>query len=170
MNIYTELIEFNWTMIFIWLTVLVLYLVMKHFFFEKIHNFMEKRTNQIKEAFENAEQTNQAASEKMLDYQRKIDDIEAEARDIVREAKLRADVQAKSIIDDANQKAAERLQQAEKEIESEKLRAIGEMREQIAALAILAAQKVLEQQLAVSGQDELIDQIIREVEGSTWQN
>ncbi|MFA5637156.1 MAG: F0F1 ATP synthase subunit B [Anaerovoracaceae bacterium] len=170
MNIYTELIEFNWTLLFIWLTVLVLYLIMKHFFFEKVHNFMENRTSQIKESFENAEQVNQLAAEKLLNYEEKIDQVQTEAREIIKDAKLRADAQAKAIVDDANQRAMEKMQQAEKEIENERLRAIGEMREQIAALAILAAQKVLEQKLEVSGQDELIDQIIQESGGSTWRN
>jgi len=170
LNIYTELIEFNWTLLFIWLTVLVLYLIMKHFFFEKVHNFMENRTSQIKESFENAEQVNQLAAEKLLNYEEKIDQVQTEAREIIKDAKLRADAQAKAIVDDANQRAMEKMQQAEKEIENERLRAIGEMREQIAALAILAAQKVLEQKLEVSGQDELIDQIIQESGGSTWRN
>ncbi len=170
MNIYTELIEFNWTLLFIWLTVLVLYLIMKHFFFEKVHNFMENRTSQIKESFENAEQVNQLAAEKLLNYEEKIDQVQTEAREIIKDAKLRADAQAKAIVDDANQRAMEKMQQAEKDIENERLRAIGEMREQIAALAILAAQKVLEQKLEVSGQDELIDQIIQESGGSTWRN
>ena len=170
MNIYTELIEFNWTLLFIWLTVLVLYLIMKHFFFEKVHNFMENRTSQIKESFENAEQVNQLAAEKLLNYEEKIDQVQTEAREIIKDAKLRADAQAKAIVDDANQRAMEKMQQAEKEIENERLRAIGEMREQIAALAILAAQKVLEQKLEVSGQDELIDQIIQESGGTTWRN
>ncbi|MFA7660791.1 MAG: F0F1 ATP synthase subunit B [Anaerovoracaceae bacterium] len=157
-------------MLFIWLTVLVLYLIMKHFFFEKVHNFMENRTSQIKESFENAEQVNQLAAEKLLNYEEKIDQVQTEAREIIKDAKLRADAQAKAIVDDANQRAMEKMQQAEKEIENERLRAIGEMREQIAALAILAAQKVLEQKLEVSGQDELIDQIIQESGGSTWRN
>jgi len=143
---------------------------MKHFFFEKVHNFMENRTSQIKESFENAEQVNQLAAEKLLNYEEKIDQVQTEAREIIKDAKLRADAQAKAIVDDANQRAMEKMQQAEKEIENERLRAIGEMREQIAALAILAAQKVLEQKLEVSGQDELIDQIIQESGGSTWRN
>jgi len=131
---------------------------------------MENRTSQIKESFENAEQVNQLAAEKLLNYEEKIDQVQTEAREIIKDAKLRADAQAKAIVDDANQRAMEKMQQAEKEIENERLRAIGEMREQIAALAILAAQKVLEQKLEVSGQDELIDQIIQESGGSTWRN
>lgn len=169
MELYAGLIEFNWTLVFIWLTVITLYFVMKVFFFEKVYNFMKNRSNQIKDSFENADLANQAAAKKLQDYQQKIDQVEAEASEIIRNAKVQADIQAKNILDQANQEAAERMQRAEKEIEEERLRAIGEMREQIAALAIFAAQKVIEQQLDISGQDEMFDRIIQEVEGSTWQ-
>ena len=37
---YTGLIEINWSIIMIWITVIVLFLVLKKFFFEKVKNFM----------------------------------------------------------------------------------------------------------------------------------
>ena len=46
---YTGLIEINWSIIMIWITVIVLFLVLKKFFFEKVKNFMETRSNSIQE-------------------------------------------------------------------------------------------------------------------------
>ncbi len=170
MELYTNLIEFNWTMLFIWLTVLVLYLILKRFFFEKIHNFMEARANQVKESFENADRVNVMAEEKLQAYNHKLAEIEAEGQNIIREARKKADMQAKQILEDANKKANEMIRQAEEEIEKKQLQAIVEMKSQIAELAMLAAEKVLEQQLNVYGQDALVDQIIEEVGKSAWQN
>lgn len=170
MELHAGLIEFNWTIVFMWLTLITLYFVMKHFFFEKVHDFMEKRKNQIKEAFENAEIANATAEEKLQDYEKRIGDVEGEARDIIRQARLDADAQAKIMLDETNDKMMEMRAQAEKEIEEEKHKAIAEMREEILNLAIMAAQKVLEQQIEVSGQDDFMDKIIQEVEGRSWQN
>ena len=44
------------------------------------------------------------------------------------------------------------------------------MKSQIASLAILAAEKLLEQQLETYGQEELIDRIIKEAGSSAWRN
>jgi F-type H+-transporting ATPase subunit b len=170
LDIYTGLIEFNWTLIFMWLTILVLYLVMKHFFFEKIHNFMQERSNRIKRSFDEAEELNLKAEETLSTYNKKIEDIEAEGREIIKKAKLQADIQAKNIIREANERASEIIKQAEMDIEKEKLQAISEMRSQIASLAVLAAEKLLEQQLETYGQDELIDRIIKEAGSSAWRN
>ncbi len=170
MELYTNLIEFNWTMLFIWMTVLVLYLILKRFFFEKIHNFMEARANQVKESFENADRVNVMAEEKLQAYNQKLAEIEAEGQNIIREARKKADMQAKQILEDANKRANEMIRQAEEEIEKKQLQAIVEMKSQIAELAMLAAEKVLEQQLNVYGQDALVDQIIEEVGKSAWQN
>ncbi len=170
MELYAGLIEFNWTLVFIWLTVITLYFIMKHFFFEKVHNFMVARENTVRESFENAEQVNALAAEKMESYEKKIANLENEGREIIRVAKVKADERADSIIDEANEKVQAMLQKAQDEIEREKIRAIAEMRDQIAAMAIYAAEKIIEQKLDMAGQDEILSGILDEAGRVTWQN
>ncbi len=170
MELYAGLIEFNWTMVFIWLTVITLYFIMKRFFFEKVHNFMVSRENAVKESFENAEQVNLLANEKLETYEKKIANLENEGREIIKNAKLKADERAESIINEANDKVQAMLQRAQEEIEQEKIRAIAEMRQQIAAMAIFAAEKIIEQKLDMSGQEEILSGILDEAGRATWQN
>lgn len=168
MEIYTGLIEFNWTLVFMWLTLITLYLILKHFFFEKVHNFMVARQNQVKESFENADRVNQLAEDKLMAYEKKIAEIEGEGREIIKNAKIKADAQAKDIVDEANAKAANMINVAEQEIQRLQQRAVAEMKLQIASLAILAAEKVLEKQLDASGHTELISEIIEEAGKTGW--
>lgn len=168
MEIYTGLIEFNWTLVFMWLTLVVLYLILKHFFFEKVHNFMVARENQVRESFENADRANQLAEDKLTAYEKKIADIEGEGREIIKTAKIKADAQAKDIIDEAGEKAANMIKMAEQEIQRLQQKAVAGMKAEIAGLAILAAEKVLEKQLDASGQAELISEIIEEAGKSGW--
>ena len=89
MELYAGLIEFNWTIVFIWLTVITLYFIMKHFFFEKVHNFMVARETAVRESFENAEQVNIFWPTRNCRPTRKIANLENEGREIISKAQSR---------------------------------------------------------------------------------
>ena len=167
---YTGLIEINWSIIMIWITVIVLFLVLKKFFFEKVKNFMETRSNSIQDAFDSAEAVNRRADEKMQNYTKRIANVEAEGREIIRDAKIKADAQAREIIEDANKQATEIMNKAEKNIEREKQKAMEEMRKEVAALAMLAAERIVEREIQNIGQDEIVDEVINKARSSGWQN
>lgn len=171
MDYTTPLISFNWTWVMQLITVLVLFLILKKFFFEKVHNFILKREDTLKDAFDNAESVNRRADEKMENYTRKIAKIEDEGREIIKAAKVKAEAQAKEIIDEANQKAGDMVLVAEKEIEREKMRALAEMRTEISTLALLAASKIMEKNLEQGDeQNKIVDKIIEEAGRAEWQN
>ena len=167
---YTGLIEINWSIIMIWITVIVLVLVLKKFFFEKVKNFMETRSNSIQDAFDSAEAVNRRADEKMQNYTKRIANVEAEGREIIRDAKIKADAQAREIIEDANKQATEIMNKAEKNIEREKQKAMEEMRKEVAALAMLAAERIVEREIQNIGQDEIVDEVINKARSTGWQN
>ena len=167
---YTGLIEINWSIIMIWITVIVLFLVLKKFFFEKVKNFMETRSNSIQDAFDSAEAVNRRADEKMQNYTKRIANVEAEGREIIRDAKIKADAQAREIIEDANKQATEILNKAERNIEREKQKAMEEMRKEVAALAMLAAERIVEREIQNVGQDEIVDEVINKARSTGWQN
>ena len=167
---YTGLIEINWSIIMIWITVIVLFLVLKKFFFEKVKNFMETRSNSIQDAFDSAEAVNRRADEKMQNYTKRIANVEAEGREIIRDAKIKADAQAREIIEDANKQATEIMNKAERNIEREKQKAMDEMRKEVAALAMLAAERIVEREIQNIGQDEIVDEVINKARSTGWQN
>lgn len=167
---YTGLIEINWSIIMIWITVIVLFLVLKKFFFEKVKSFMETRSNSIQDAFDSAEAVNRRADEKMQNYTKRIANVEAEGREIIRDAKIKADAQAREIIEDANKQATEIMNKAEKNIEREKQKAMEEMRKEVAALAMLAAERIVEREIQNIGQDEIVDEVINKARSTGWQN
>ena len=167
---YTGLIEINWSLVMIWITVIVLFLVLKKFFFEKVRNFMETRSNSIQDAFDSAEAVNRRADEKMQNYTKRIANVEAEGREIIRDAKIKADAQAREIIEDANRQSAEMLNKAERNIEREKQKAMEEMRREVAALALMAAERIVEREIQNVGQDEIVDEVINKARSTGWQN
>lgn len=167
---YTGLIEFNWTLLMIWITVIILFLVLKKFFFEKVHKFIEARENSIRDAYDSAEAVNRKADEKMENYNRKIARLEEQGREIVKEAKIRAEERAQEIVEEANQKANEMIVAAERQIERERQKALADMKQQVAVLALLAAEKIVERDIAQVGQDQIVDEIIEQAGNRQWQN
>jgi len=59
---------------------------------------------------------------------------------------------------------------AQAEIERERQKARSDMRNEIAALAMLAAEKIIERELQSTGQDEIIDGILEQAGTAGWQN
>ena len=156
--------------IFYLVNFLILVGVLGKFLYKPFRNLMETRKQSIVDALDNAEAVNRRADEKMANYDRKIAKLEAEGREIIKEAKIKAEEQANEIIEQANQRASQIMNRAEKEIEREREKAVLEMREQIAVLSLMAAEKIRERDVEVNGQDQIIEQVLEEAGASEWQN
>lgn len=156
--------------IFYLVNFLILVGVLGKFLYKPFLNLMETRKQSIVDALDNAEAVNRRADEKMANYDRKIAKLEAEGREIIKEAKIKAEEQANEIIEQANQRASQIMNRAEKEIEREREKAVLEIREQIAVLSLMAAEKIMERDVEVNGQDQIIEQVLEEAGASEWQN
>jgi F-type H+-transporting ATPase subunit b len=152
----------------VFITFVILYFILKRFFFEKLRNFMEARERKIQDAFDNAAAANKNAETRLMDYDKKLSGAEAERREILLKAKADADASARDIIRAAEEKAAAMRISAEREIERERQQAISEMREQIASLAVFAASKILEREIGEGDQQAIIDKAIAEAGQSEW--
>ncbi|MDR3364318.1 MAG: F0F1 ATP synthase subunit B [Clostridiales Family XIII bacterium] len=168
METVAPLIGFNWTFVMVLVTFAVLYLILKKFFFEKVHDFMEAREQKVKDQFDNAEAAGKLAEEHLAEYKTKLEDVEIERRGVLKEAKALADQRAQQIVGEANERAAEIIRAAEKETERERAVAVEAMRDQVAMLALYAAEKIIEKQLDEKEQMLLIDDIIRQDGGEAW--
>ena len=168
MTVYEPLLALNWNLLFSAITVLVLFLILKKFFFEKVHNFMEERENEVRTQFETAEENNRLAEQKRMDYEERIKNYQSEGREIIKAAKDDAKVQAQSILDDAKEKARVAIEKSEAEIERQKNNARRELKDEIGSLAVMAAERIIEKELSDRNQSEIVDKIIREAEEERW--
>lgn len=164
------IIELNWSFVMILINVVILYILLKRFFWEKVRKFMLDRQAAIQDAFDSAEAINRRADEKMQNYSKRIANVEEEGREIIRAARARADAQAKDIVENAHKEASEIIAKAERTIEVEREKATAEMRQEIASLAILAAEQIVEKEIQSSGQEAIIDEVINNARSTGWQN
>ena len=170
MEMTQGLIELNWTSLMIVANLFILYIILKKFFWEKIRKFMKDRENAVRDAFDSAEAMNKRADEKMRNYSARIANVEEEGREIIRQARAQADVQAQEILDEARQQASELMAKTERNIELEKAKAMEEMRQEIGTLALMAAEKIVGREIEGIGQEKIVDDVIDQARSSGWQS
>ena len=170
MEMTQGLIEFNWSSLMILCNVFILYIILRKFFWEKIKKFMDDRAAAVQDAIDAAEAVNKRADEKMANYSKRIANVEEEGREIIKASKQQADAQAQIIIEEARKQASDIIAKAEKTIELEKSQAMEEMRQEIASIAMLAAEQIVGKEIDSVGQDAIIDQAIEDARSAKWQN
>lgn len=149
---------------------LILLWFLKHFLFDKVNKVIDNRTNDIRDTISYAESKMQEAEKLKESYEMQIANLQEEGREIIRNAKIKADAQAKDILQEAEDRTAMLIGQTETEIERLKKKSLEDMKKEIGALAILAAEKILEKELDHQEQQAVIGRIIDETESSKWQN
>ena len=169
-NLYQGLLEINWNLLFSAITVLVLYLILKHFFFEKVQNFMEARKAAVQESLDRAEATNEEAQALLADYQATLSNAEEEKRAIIKEAKAEADRRSDVIVGEAKQQAQKIVAEAHEKMQAEEEKAVVQLKKEVASLAVLTAERIMQKELDESSQQELVDQVLEEAASGKWQN
>ena len=79
--------------------------------------------DRIRSSIENADNVNKLADEKLQNYEAKIANVEMESRQMLKAARDEAKVQAKEIVDSANEKARNLIDHSQKEIRREQYNA-----------------------------------------------
>ncbi len=156
--------------IFYLINFLILMGVLTRFLYKPFLNMLAARKQSIKDALDNAELTNRRADEKMEQYSKKISKVEEESREIIRTAKIKADAQARDIIEDARKEAGDIIAKAEKTIEKEKEKAMEDMKQEIAVIAVMAAEKIVEHEIQRVGQEAIVEEVIRQARSTGWRN
>ncbi|MFZ7134444.1 MAG: F0F1 ATP synthase subunit B [Eubacteriales bacterium] len=164
------LVEFSWTFVFQIVNTLILYLVLKKFLFVPVTEFIQGRQDEIQSSYDDAEKTNEEAENLKSEYENKLDKVEEEKQEILIAAKKKADEQGSEIIKESKEQAAKLKEKAEQEIEIEKKKAINDVKDDISSMVIMAASKVLENEVDESRNKKLVDDFIKEVGESKWQN
>jgi F-type H+-transporting ATPase subunit b len=156
--------------IFYMINFLILVGVLTKFLYKPFLGVLEERKKKIQDAFDSAEMMNRRADEKMANYTARIANVEEEGREIIKEAKQRAEAQAADIISEANEKASQIVAAAQRQIELDKQKAMDDMKQHVAALAMMAAEKIVERDIAQIGQEQIVDEIIEQAGSGQWQN
>jgi len=141
----------------------LIFFLLARFVWPRVLRTLDERQERIAKGLEDA----RAAEEARANAERERDQILAQARSegqrLLEEARQRGDEQVKTMAREATQDAEERRTQARTQAEEERNRILSESREQIVALAMAAAQRVVGETLDMAKQRTIIERFFTEV-------
>jgi len=148
-----------WTII----TFVVVLVILKSTVWKPLLAALDERERRISDALESAEKAREEAQATLSEYQKKLDEAEAEAQEIVRQSREAAEHVHQGIVEDARREARQTAEQARRSIESEKRAAIVELRREVADLAMQAASSLIEANLDDEQNRRLVDDAIASI-------
>ena len=137
----------------------IVFLTLQAWVYKPLLNMLDARRKKIGQGLEDARVAAEARADAEKEAARIHADAQAEAGKIVREATERAGIAAQDVKAAAEADAGKIRAAAVSEAEEERNRILGELRGQVAALAIAAAQKLVGASLDEKRQHALIDEL-----------
>ena len=138
------------------LATIVLILVVRFFFWNKVTAFLEARHKIVDSELKNAEKLNEEAKEMKEQVSLEYESIKKEANEIINRAKETSKVEAQAIIDEANEKAKSIIEEGNKEVQREKEKALKEVSEEALTIAAAMASKIIDEEIDENKYDEKI--------------
>ena len=142
---------------------IILYLALNKFAFKPLFGVMEKRRQLILEQMNSAETNRQQAEASMAEQKAALDEARKEAYAILEQARQTSTKQADEIVNTAKNEATRLKEDALKDIESEKNKAISALRTEVGGISVQIASKIIEKQVDEKAQTELVDKYLKEV-------
>lgn len=156
--------EFNLTTVVITvINFIILYLILRHFMFDKVNGVIDERNNSIKENINKADSDRAEAEALKLENLKKLEESKVEGKKIVENYKLKAEKVSDGIKEEASNEAELIIERAKKEVEREREKAEDELKNKVADLAVILSSKALEKSIDEAEHRRLIEEFIAKV-------
>lgn len=159
-----------WKILFMLINLFLIYLILKRFLYKPVKKMFEMREQEVAETYQKADAAEAEAHQLKDQYEKKLSGAKSEAEEIVRSATRRAQLRSESMIGEAKDTVSNMMAQAEEQIASEKKKAVNEIKDDIADIALMAASNVLKKEMDAKDHGKLIDEFIDKVGDGPWQN
>jgi F-type H+-transporting ATPase subunit b len=146
-----------WTLIAFGIT----FFVLRKYAFGPIQKTIDDRRDRIRQAVEEADNARNEARELLEQHRALIGQAKQESADILAEARKVADAQIERAKHEAEVERQRRLEETRKQIDAETVRAIGQIRSEVAGLTIEATQRVVGKVLDAVDQRRLVDEAVQ---------
>ncbi|MCM1023186.1 MAG: F0F1 ATP synthase subunit B [Prevotella sp.] len=145
------------------LNTLILFLVLKHFLFDKVNAVLESRRNEVAKTYEDADSALANAKQLETEYTEKLSAAKEESAEIVKNATKKAQTRSDEIISGAKEEARGIMDKAEADIEKEKKRAVNQIKDEISDIAMSIASQVVSKEIDKNAHKQLIESFIDEI-------
>ncbi|HIT79716.1 MAG TPA: F0F1 ATP synthase subunit B [Candidatus Faecivivens stercorigallinarum] len=160
----------GWQLLFTLINLVIDYFILKKFLYQPVKKMFAQRQAEVEDTYKKADEANADATSLKQQYEQKMAGAREEADAIVRNATGRAQVRSDAMIAEARQNASEIIHRADEQAAIEKKQALNQVKNQIADLALQAAENVIRKELDADSHRKMIDDFIENVGEQQWQN
>lgn len=169
-RLFTLDAQFFFDTIVLGLSMWLLFTALSYLLFDPVRKLLENRQQRVMDDQETAKREKEEAIAYKEEYDKKLHEVDKEAQEILSEARKKAKKNEAKMIAEAKEEAARIIQRANAEVELEKKRALDDMKQEMITIASMMAEKVVTASIDTNVQESLIEETLKEMGESTWQN
>jgi F-type H+-transporting ATPase subunit b len=155
-----------WTIICFAIT----YFVLRKYAFGPIQTMIDTRREKIEQAIAEADNARDEARHLLEEHKKLIGQAKSEAEEILAEARRVGDAQRERVREETEQDRQRRLDETRRQIEQATHQALGQIREEVGKLSLLAAEKITRKSLTGDDQQRLIDEALAEIDFTAFED
>ena len=152
--------------LFLWtiFTFLVLFGLLAKFAWKPLLAMLESREEMIRSALQDAEKATEAFERLQEESKQITAKARVEAQSIIAESRSQAEKVKDEVLQDAKAKAGSIVQAAEEQIQTEKQKAIAEIRDEVVDLSLSVASKLIRRNLTPEDNQSLVEESLNQIE------
>jgi F-type H+-transporting ATPase subunit b len=136
------MLALGWTFFVTLVNLLILFLILRVLLWKPVTKYIEGRQAKIKQEFEGIAKERSVNEQIRMSYDARMEGAKRESEEIVAEARQRAKLAGEAIIAQARAEAAQIVAAGRRTVEAERAEMVSSLRDETAALAVMAALKI----------------------------
>lgn len=152
-----------WTALFVLLNFLLLFFVAKKFLFKPVKDMIDSRQKEIDAMYSEADAAKASANAMEAEYKDRLAKAQETSDTLVKEAMARGKNREEEIVRQANREADAIREKASADIAREKQKALNDAKDEISAIALEIAGKVIGESMDGEKQQKLVDNFLAEL-------
>lgn len=144
-------------------TFILLLVILKKMAWKPILNSLNERENFIKDSVERAETAKKEAEEILEENKKNLAKAEEEAQKVIAQGREYAENLKSQILEESKTEAKKMIEDASVEIERKNIEAFHNLKGEIAAIAVEAAEKIIRENLDKEKQEKIVNNFINDL-------
>jgi F-type H+-transporting ATPase subunit b len=145
---------------------LVVLFVLRKYAFGPIQQMIDTRRERIQQAIAEADNAREEARTLLEEHRKLIGQAKSEAEEILSEARRLADAQRDRVRQETEEDRQRRLEETRRQIDQATAQALGQIRDEVGKLSLLAAEKITRKSIDEKDHQRLIDEALAEIDFS----
>ena len=145
---------------------LVVLFVLRKYAFGPIQQMIDQRRERIQQAIAEADNAREEARNLLEEHRKLIGQAKSESEEILAEARRVGDAQRERVREETEQDRQRRLEETRRQVDQATTQALGQIRDEVGRLSLLAAEKITKKSLTDADQQRLIDEALSEIDFS----